>query len=135
GTGLAGGVTLRVPVHLEVGLVYHGGSMVSAASRSIVYWSRAWSVVGPAAVGYDVALFARRFILRPKVLAGGLLRSESTWLGGVTRRGTEPLFTAGPGVDLLVRFAGLHAGIDARGLVVPSEVAAPMAAVYAVFGF
>jgi hypothetical protein len=128
-------VTLRIPVHFELGVTYHGGSTVSAANQTIGYWSRAWSIAGNAGVGYDFTLFTRRFIVRPRVLAGCLLLSEATQLGRDERRRTEPVFTVGPGADLLVRFAGLLAGVDARAAVLPSRVAAPVGALYAVFGF
>jgi hypothetical protein len=135
GTGLALGVTFRVPIHLEIGAVYHAGSTVSAANDALVYWSRQWAVLAHAGVGYDVNLLARRLLLRPRVLFGGAFTSDTVQIGSDTRHTLDPTFTLGLGVDVLARFGGVHAGLDARALFVPSEVTAPIGGLYAVFGF
>jgi len=135
GTGLAGGVTFRVPIRLELGVVYHAGTTVSAANRALLYWSRQWSMLGHAGVGYDISMFARRFVLRPRLVAAGVFVSDTTQVGAATRRGIEPVFGLGPAADILVRFGALHAGVDARALFVPSRVAAPIGGIYGVFGF
>ncbi|WP_437476328.1 hypothetical protein WME75_26145 [Sorangium sp. So ce1014] len=135
GTGLAGGVTFRVPIHLEIGVVYHGGSTISAGNDTIVYWSRQWSVLGHAAVGYELRRFANRFVVRPQMIVGGVFLSDTTQAGATKRHGVETLFTFGPGADLLVRFAGLHAGLDLRALFVPARVASPIGGIYGAFGF
>jgi hypothetical protein len=134
GTGLAAGVTLPFPVHFEVGAIYSAGSIDSAANRTIDYWSRQWSVLGHVAAGYDFALFARRLVARPQAIVGCLLLADTTRLGAETRGGLDPLFTLGPGASLFVRFGDLHAGIDAHAFFVPSRVAAPIGAVYGLFG-
>ncbi|MFS8070507.1 MAG: hypothetical protein ACMG6S_29430 [Byssovorax sp.] len=135
GTGLAGGVTLRVPIHLEIGVVYHGGSTISAGNDTTFYWSRQWSVLGHAAVGYEFRRFAERFVVRPQMIVGGVFLSDTTQNGATERHGVETLFMFGPGADLLVRFAGLHAGLDLRALFVPARVASPIGGIYGVFGF
>lgn len=134
GSGLAAGATLRVPVHLEIAALYHSGSVVSAANESVFYWSRQWSVLGNAAVGYDIRVHGGCLVLRPQAVLGAVFASDTTRIGDATRRGLDVLATMGLGGAALVRFGDLHAGIDARALFVPARVAAPIGAVYGVFG-
>jgi hypothetical protein len=133
GTGLAGGVTFRIPVHIEIGAMYSAGSRVSAANESFVYGSRDWSMLTHAAVGYELT-FARHLVVRPHAIVGGVFIVDSMRLGDLTRHDLESIFVLGPGTAVLARFAGFHAGVDAHALFVPSRVAAPIGALYAVFG-
>jgi hypothetical protein len=134
GTGLAAGATFPLHIRLELGVIYHVGTTVSAENASTLYWSRQWSMLGHAAAGYELAMFSRRFVVRPRLLAAGLFVSDTTQLGAERRSGIEPFFAFGPAADVLVRFGALHAGIDARALFVPSRVAAPMGGLYGIFG-
>jgi len=134
GVGLAGGVTLRVPYHLEIGALYHGGSTVSAENATIEYWSRNSSVLAHAAAGYDVK-FDEGVVVRPQLIIGCVVISDSMRLGEVTRKGLEPLFVGGFGLVALAEFEGFHVGLDMRALAVPSRIASPIGGMYALFGW
>jgi hypothetical protein len=134
GVGLAGGVTLKVPFHFEVGALYHGGSTVSAQNATIEYWSRNSSVLAHAAAGYDIN-FDEGVVVRPQLIAGCVVISDSMRLGDVTRKGLEPLFVGGWGVVALAEFKDFHVGLDLRALSVPSRIASPIGAMYALFGW
>ncbi|HVK68400.1 MAG TPA: hypothetical protein VM694_28275 [Polyangium sp.] len=133
-TGLIGGLTFRVPIHVEVGAAYHVGSIESAANDTLVYGSRRRSVFVHAAAGYDRTMLAGRLLVRPRFILGSFFIVDEVQFGGVMRQGIEPRFTFGPGVDILIHFGALHAGIDARALFVPSHVAAPIGGLFGVFG-
>ncbi|MDI1444529.1 hypothetical protein [Polyangium sp. 6x1] len=133
-TGLVGGWTFRVPVHVELGAAYHVGSIESAVNDTLVYWSRRQSVFVHAAIGYDRAMQAGRLLVRPRLLLGSFFIVDEAELGGAMREGIEPRFAFGPGVDILYRFGDLHAGIDARAFFVPSHVAAPIGGLFGVLG-
>ncbi|MDI3283521.1 hypothetical protein [Polyangium sp. 15x6] len=133
-TGLIGGWTFRVPIHVELGAAYHVGSIESAANDSLVYWSRRRSVFVHAAAGYDRTILAGRLLVRPRLILGSFFIVDEAELGGAMREGIEPRFALGPGVDFLFRFGALHAGLDARALFVPSHVAAPIGGLFGVFG-
>jgi hypothetical protein len=139
GSGLAGGVTFRTPIHVELGAVVYSGSIVSAANGTMFYWSRDWSVLVRGAVGYDFAVAgtgaAPRFVLRPQVVAGGVFIADTTRFGAdVHRSEVQSLVTFGPGAAALVQVGEWHLGVDGSASFVPSRVAAPIGAVYGVFG-
>jgi hypothetical protein len=134
GVGLAGGVTLRVPFHFEVGALYHGGSTVSAENDTIEYWSRNESVLAHAAAGYDV-IFDAGVVVRPQLIVGCVVISDAMRLGEVKRNGLQALFVGGFGFVALAKFGGIHAGVDARALSVPARIASPIGGLYAVFGW
>jgi hypothetical protein len=134
GVGLAGGVTLPVPFHFEVGALYHGGSTVSAENDTIEYWSRNSSVLAHAAAGYDWN-FDEGVVVRPQLIVGCVVISDSMRLGEVTRQGLEPLFVGGFGFVALAEFEGFHLGVDLRALSVPARIASPIGGIYALFGW
>ncbi len=134
GTGLSGGVTFALPVHLEASATYYAGSVDSARNATIRYWSRQWSLFGAASAGWDARLVARRLVLRPKVVLGCVALFDTTELASSTRRGPDALLAFGPGLDALVMLGGAHGGIAGHALFVPSRVAAPIGAAQAVFG-
>jgi hypothetical protein len=134
GIGLAGGVTLRVPFHFEVGAVYHGGSTVSAENATIEYWSRNSSVLAHAAAGYDWN-FDEGVVVRPQLIVGGVLISDSMRLGEVTREGLQALFVGGFGFVALADFDDFHVGVDMRALSVPARIASPIGGMYLLFGW
>lgn len=133
-TGLVGGWTLGVPMHVELGAAYHVGSIESAANDTLVYRSRRRSVFVHAAVGYNRTILAGRLLVRPRLILGSFFIVDEAELGGARREGVETRFALGPGVDFLYRFGALHAGLDARALFVPSHVAAPVGGLFGVFG-
>jgi hypothetical protein len=134
GAGVAGGVTLRTPFHFEVGALYHGGSTVSAENATTEYWSRNWSVLAHAAAGYDVS-FDEGVVVRPQLIVGCVVISDSMRLGEVTREGVEPLFLAGFGFVALAEFDGFHVGVDMRALSVTARIASPIGGIYALVGW
>jgi hypothetical protein len=133
GAGLAAGLTLDVPIHFEVGALYHGGSTVMGENATIEYWSRNWSVLMHAAGGYQWT-FAQRFLLRPQAIIGCVVISDEMRLGDVRREGFDALFVGGVGLVMHADLGGFHAGLDLRALSVPSRIASPIGGIYAAFG-
>lgn len=134
GVGLAVGVTLRTPFHFEVGAIYHGGSTVSAKNATIEYWSRNSSVLALAAAGYDLQ-FDEGVVVRPQLITGCVVISDSMRLGDVSRKGLEPLYVGGFGFVALANFEDFHVGIDMHALSVPARIASPIGGMYLLFGW
>ena len=79
-------------------------------------------------------MFDGRFVTRPSAILGAVLPSDTTRVGAASAGDVSPFVTVGPGVDLLVRYGTLHAGVDGRALFVSARVAAPIGALYGLFG-
>ncbi|MBK6692025.1 MAG: hypothetical protein IPG50_07440 [Myxococcales bacterium] len=134
GTGLAVGMTLPSRFHFELGALAHLGSAKAAVGPGATFHARYASFLGLAGAGYDWSL-ARALVLRPSLVAGGILIAGSTQVGTERERDVRPLFLVGPSLACLVRFGRFHAGADATAFFVPARVAAPVATTYALFGF
>lgn len=133
GTGLAAGITLPSRFHFELGALAHLGSAKAAVGPGATFHARYASFLGLAGAGYDWSL-SRALVLRPSLVAGGILVAGSTQVGTERERDVRPLFLVGPSLACLVRFGRFHAGADATAFFVPARVAAPMATTYALFG-
>jgi hypothetical protein len=134
GTGIVGGVTFALPIHVEFGAIYYGGSNVFAQSGSFFYSAREWSTTVHVGAGFELSLLHGRLAARPKAILSEVFLSDTTQLGGARRHELDPMTALGVGGTGLVRFLGLHAGVDAQALFVPSRVAAPIGAIHGVFG-
>ena len=132
GVGLSLDYELRCHWTFGGALIHHFGAFESATGPRSTYAARAQSDSSTLHAGYTFRI-ANRLLLRPALAVEGTLVSGFSEVGGVRRSNLTFLGAIGPSMAVMVRFGSQLFGIQGDAWLVPSDVAAPVGAIYGVF--
>ena len=132
GEGLAVGRTFDFGLHRELEGFHFEGSRQSAADSTEKYVASYQSFAVQSGAGWEFRAGPVR--LRPGVELGAAIVTGHTKLGTLTLHDDVTRLMFGPAFAAWVPLAMVRLGVEGQGLFVPSVVAAPTLAMFAVIG-
>lgn len=132
GEGLAVGHSFASGLHLELEGFHFDGSRTAAADSTEKYVASYQSYAIQAGAGWQ--LRAGPLVLRPGVELGSAFVMGRTTIGDVTVHDDVARLVFGPAFALVLPIRMVRFGIEAQGLFVTSDVAAPTFMTFASLG-